>query len=239
MKPICIAYHGLFFLGDPPKFLPNAFGIVFRQMEQLRKTGLLKSAKEMFVGINGGIESKQYVDRCIPEKAKVTYHGLKSRSENLTICQLHEWSKTHPGWNVLYFHAKGSSSEPGSPKAEIATEWRNTMMADLVTRWQGCVGFLDAGYDIVCSHWRWNAADGTQHIPAGNHIWVKSDFVAKLPSMHERARIKEDGIGALTSRYESEVFWGNGPRPNVKQFRENAGSGIPLAPQFIPATLTP
>lgn len=234
---IAIFYHGLFFLGEPPSFLPAAASIVASQMSLIRVSGLLQAATEIHVGINGGEESKPFVSRLIWPKASVTYHGLQSHSENLTLAMLQEWVKTHPGWNVLYLHSKGATAQPGTPKALNSSLWRETMMADLVVKWRNCVAALNAGYDIICSHWRWNAADGTQHIPAGNFLWITSDFAAKLPSIYLRDRIKQDGIGALSSRYEAEVLWGNGPRPNVLQFRPHAGSGIPLAAQVNPVTV--
>lgn len=227
-RPIAIFFHSVFIIDGQP--LPNAVNIVHRQMSQLAQCGLLNACTELHVGVNGGEESRKYVDAYIPPKAKVTYHGTASRAENPTLVVLQEWVKTHPGWNVLYFHSKGATATPGSAKAANADEWRGTMMADLVTRWRQCVEFL-ATHDVVCSHWRWNAADGTQHIPAGNFLWTTSDFVATLPSLFLRSRIQQDGIGALSSRYEAEVMWGNGPRPTVKQFRPYAGSGIPLAAQ--------
>lgn len=101
------------------------------------------------------------------------------------------------------------------------------MMGDLVLNWNRCVHDLDDGNDIVCSRWLWNMADGSQHIPAGNFLWVKSSFVARLPSIFLRERIKVSGIGHLESRYESEVYWGNGPKPNVKHYRLTSGGGIP------------
>lgn len=235
MKPIAIFYHGLFVLGDPPKLLPSAVEIVNRQMHQLAISGLLNTASDFVVGLNGGEESHAMANRIIPSKAAVHFHGLKSHSENLTLAMLQEWVKTNPGRNILYFHSKGATAHPGSAKAEMSNQWRETMMADLVIRWRNCVSELERGHDIVCSHWRWNAADGTQHIPAGNFLWITSDFAAKLPSIYLRERIKQDGIAALSSRYEAEVVWGNGPRPNVKHFRPYAGSGIPLAPQVNPS----
>ncbi len=93
-------------------------------------------------------------------------------------------------------------------------------MNDLVTNWKGCVIDLRNGYDIACSCWEWGMCDGTQNIPPGNFLWIRSDFVAKLPSIYDRARIKQSGIKSAESRFESEVFWGNGPRPQVKQYRE-------------------
>lgn len=227
LKPIAIFYHGLFFLGDPPTLLPSAVAIVNKQMGQLAISGLLAAASEVHVGINGSEESKPLVARFIPPQAHFTLHGLQSHSENLTLVGLQEWVKTHPGWYVLYFHTKGATAKPGSPKAAMSNEWRETMMADLVQRWRQCIAELDAGYDIVCSHWKWGCIDGTQHIPAGNFLWINSDFAAQLPSIYLRDRIKSDGIDALSSRYEAEVMWGYGPRPNVKMFRQYPGSGIP------------
>ncbi len=106
--------------------------------------------------------------------------------------------------------------------------WRQAMLADLVLNWRQCIGALDFGADIVCSKWLWNQADGSQHIPAGNFLWVKASFVQTLPSLYLRERIRNDGIDALTSRYEAEVYWGNGPRkPLVSMIRPNGGGGIP------------
>jgi hypothetical protein len=226
MKPIAIFYHALFVIGDPPKPLPAAFPIVEEQMNSLHDSGLLKAASEFHVGINGGAESESIANDVLPYKAKVTYHGLQSRAENLTIVMLENWVKTHPGWNVLYFHAKSSTHSPDSDYGKFASAWRKGMMEDVVHNWRTCVEDLKT-HDIACSHWMWNMADGTQHIPAGNFLWITSDFAAKLPSIYLRERIKTSGIAALESRFESEVFWGNGPRPNVKSYRPNGGGGVP------------
>lgn len=227
MKPIAIFFHCLFVLDDPPRILPGAINIVDEQMTALKTSGLLDAASEMIVGVNGCAESTVFAHRFIPSKAKVVYHGTKSRAENLTIVELHNWAKDHPDWFVLYFHSKGSTHAPGSDYGEkVSKPWRNGMMLDLVTNWRTCVSDLEA-HDIVCSHWMWNLADGTQHIPAGNFLWLTSNFAAKLPSMYLRERIKQDGISALSSRYEAEVNWCNGPRPNVKSYRPNGGSGVP------------
>lgn len=228
MKPIAIFFHGLFVVGDPPELLPNAFNVICEQMAALKSSGLLDAATEFHVGINGGKESEEYVREYIPAKAQVKYHGLQSRAENLTLVMIEEWVKTHPGWNVLYFHAKGSSHLPGSSYGDgTATPWRNGMMQDLVVNWRQCVKDLES-HDIVCSHWMWNlGSDQSQHIPAGGFLWITSDFAAALPSIYLRERIKVSGIDSLESRYESEVHWGNGPRPNVKSYRPNGGGGVP------------
>lgn len=219
MTKIAIFYHGVFFLGRPPERLPNAATIVADQMSQMSNFGLLDAADEIHVGINGEEESIDLAAMTIPAKADVTFHGLDSRSENLTILMLENWAKTHPGWYVLYLHSKGATNKPGSDDAKFAPPWRGGMMFDLVVNWRKCVDDLQSGFDIVCSYWMWNAADGTQHIPAGNFWWAKSDFIATLPSIHLRERIKMSGIESLESRYEAEVWIGNGKKPTVKSYR--------------------
>lgn len=220
MKPIAIFYHGLFFIGDPPKHLPHAGCIVANQIVQMMNSGLWDAATEIHVGINGGKESEPVAKAIIPDKAKVVFHGLHSKAENLTVEMLKEWSTIHPGWKVLYLHSKGASHDPSSIYGtRVSAPWREAMMNDLVLNWRQCVDDLKT-HDIACMVWLWEQGwDKSQHIPAGNFLWTTSDFVAKLPSIYLRERIKQDGIGAATSRFEAEVFWGNGPTPTVKAYR--------------------
>jgi hypothetical protein len=227
MKPIAIFYHALFLAVDPPipPHIPRA--VVAEQMATLMQSGLTHAADEFHIGINGGKESVQFAQMVFPPKANITYHGLQCRNENLTILMLEEWAKTHPDWLVFYFHAKGATAQYGTEKYHRSTQWRHTMMHDLVLNWRQCVYLFESGYDVVCSHWKWNQCDGSQNIAAGNFWWATSNFLAKLPSIMLRERIKISGIGALASRYEAEVWIGNGPRPNVKQFRPTGGGGIP------------
>lgn len=222
MKPIAIWYHCLFYLGTPPELQLNAVNIVSEQMWQLGHSGLLEECGEMVVGINGGQESQDVASLLLPAKAARLFHGLESRSENATIIALHQWSRSHPGWNVLYLHAKGCSRPVGDAYGQLVSEpWRRDMMQDLVTNWPVCVHELNSS-DIVCSRWLWNMCDGTQHIPAGNFLFTTSEFIARLPDMQKRAQILEHGVGVVESRYEAEVFWGNGARPRVTSIRDNS-----------------
>lgn len=220
MKPIAIFFHGLFFMGDPPRHMPNAGCIIANQIVQMTNSGLWDAADEIIFGINGGDESESVAQAIIPAKAKFKLHGLQCRNENRTVDMLLKWATCHPGYNILYLHAKSSSHDPNSDYAKnVSTPWRESMMADLVANWRQCVADLET-HDIACMVWLWEQGwDKSQHIPAGNFLWLTSDFAAKLPSLYLRARIKEDGIDALSSRYESEVAWCNGPRPNVKAYR--------------------
>src|SRR5437899_2532455 len=203
--------------------------MVAEQMTQFERTGLWDAASEIIVGINGGSQSADYARLIIPPKAKFLLHGYASRSECLTIAALEKHVKNiNREAYIFYAHSKGGSHSVDSPYGNnVSGPWRRGMMCDLVDNWHQCVHDLDAGADIVCSHWMWNMADGTQHIPAGNFLWVKATFLSSLPSIYLRERIKTSGISALESRFEAEVYWGNGRRPIVKERRPGGGGGVP------------
>lgn len=226
---VAVWYHGLFSHGTPREIRPGAIAIVQQAMTCLKVSGLEDAADEIWTCFNGSEEEATYAKMLVPAKANIVMHGLNSFAENLTICKLHEWSKTHPHFYILYFHTKGATHDLDSGYAQtVSSPWREAMLGDLVINWRQCVEDLNMGADIVCSRWLWNmGSDLSQHIPAGNMLWVKAAFVASLPSMYLRERIKNDGIAAASSRYEAEVFWGNGRTPAVRMYRPQGGGGIP------------
>lgn len=217
MKPIAIFYHCLFYMGEPPELLTNACDIVRGQMNALRETGLLDAASEMVVGINGGKESDEMANLLLPDKARRVLHGLQCRNECRTILALEQWVQEHRDWYVLYFHAKGATHDPLDG---YSFSWRSCMMKGVVKNWRTCIADLDAGCDAVGSHWMVHPATPVGHnIFAGNFFWVKASFVLTLPSIMERDRIKVSGIDSIESRYEPEVWIGNGPQvPIVKDY---------------------
>jgi hypothetical protein len=102
---------------------------------------------------------------------------------------------------------------------EHITNWRNCMTKHVIQNWWKCVTDLDAGYESVGCHWLTNQADGTQNYWGGNFWWCKASFLRTVPSMMLRGRVKLSGIGALESRFEAEVFIGNGSRlPRIKDY---------------------
>lgn len=228
--PIVIFYHCLLRLGSPPKVLPGAVDVIRFQVDCMQQSGLLEAASQFIIGLNdneGGMYEAQSI---ISSPAKYILHGLESRSECLTIVALENWVKAFPGEAyLLYLHTKGASHPTDSPyRNGVSIPWMHGMTQDLVLNWRNCVADLDSGYEAACSHWMSGMADGTQHIPAGGFCWVRASFVRTLPSIFLRERIKISGIGSLESRYEAEVYWGNGPRqPNVRQYRPNGGGGVP------------
>lgn len=216
-------------MGEPPQLLTNALDIISEQMLMFNSSGLEEAATEIHVGLNGGRETEELAQLIFPTKAQIVYHGLKSRAENLTIVMLENWARTHPDWYVCYAHAKGCTHPPGSSYGDgVSKPWRQTMMNYLVGNWRTCVKDLDAGAESVGCHFMRGMADGTQHIWAGNFFWVTSNFVNTLPSIYLRERIKMSGIAAAESRFESEVWIGNGRRcPRVVEYLPNGGQGVP------------
>jgi hypothetical protein len=85
-------------------------------------------------------------------------------------------------------------------------------MRHLVMNWRRCVADLDRVDSVGVHFMQPPATPPTQYIWAGTMYWCRSDFLATIPGICGRARIKESGIDALESRYEAEVHIGNGPR---------------------------
>lgn len=218
MKPIAVFYHCLFLLGDPPKLLKRGCEIIKGQMETLASSGLLDAAMEFHVGINGGLESVWPSRMLLPKKAKCVFHGLQCRNECRTIRMIEQWLPEHENWYVFYFHAKGCASPSG--KQDLNDNWRGCMMRNLVTNWRQCYQDLENGYDSVGCHWMTGEQTPPgQSVWAGNFWWAKASFLNTLPSIMERDRIKLSGIDSIESRYESEVWIGNGPRlPKIRDY---------------------
>lgn len=205
MRKIAIFYHCLFCLGNPPELVTRAFEVVAEQMDALNRSGLAEAATEITVGINGGAESRDYSNLIILPKANVIYHGLGSRSENLTILAMEEWVKSHEDWDVFYFHAKGATHT--NLKYIIhGNSWRRCMMYHLVWNWRKCVSDLKDVESVGC-HWM---KYESQNYWGGNFWWAKASFLKTLPSILSRERIRMSGVASLESRYEAEVWIGNG-----------------------------
>jgi len=221
---IVLFYHCLFGLEDENGMFeerPGAFWIVHEFISCLRQSGFLDAVDEFVVGINGGPESSDYARLVIPPQAKTIYHGLKSRAENLTIIEIEKWLKTNSHQNtvIFYAHAKGATHDPTHPYTEFATRWRKCMLGRLIMNWRQAVDDLNSGAEAVGCHWLTGMADGSQNIFAGNYWAARASYLATLPSMYARERISLSGIAAKESRYEAEVWIGNGPRlPIVRDY---------------------
>lgn len=215
---IAVFYHCLFVSGFPPEPLEKAIHLVYEQMHIFKRSGLEDFADEIHIGINGGEESKAFAQSLLPRKAKLVYHGIESRSENLTIAMIEDWVQTHPGWLVLYWHAKGAFHGE-----DYTTNWRRCLMAYCVWQWQTCVADLQKRrypYESVGAHFLRNFGPGqSQNYWGGNFWWARSDFLKTIPSIRTRHVCKCHGVASLEARYEAEVWIGTGPRlPDVLDY---------------------
>jgi len=217
---IVIFYHTYLFTGNPPVLVNNAVAVTHDQMNRLRESGLADAADEIIIGVNGGRESLDMLSIIAPAKAKLVPHGLESKNENPTLVLLEKWLREHQEEAyVLYFHAKSASHENSSEYGQFDWKWQNCMMTNCVDRWQQCVADLGA-YEAVGCHWLTGQGwDHSQHYFAGTFFWARASYLRTLPSIFLRERIKVSGIASPESRYEAEVWIGNGPRlPTVKDY---------------------
>lgn len=206
---IVIFYHCLFHIEGRP--LTAAVPIIQSQITALRDSGLMEAANEFHVGLNGGQESLSLAESVFPMKAEVTYHGLACRNELRTLLLLEQFIRERDGdWLVLWHHAKGASHPVGH---DLSTRWRLCMQRHLVTNWRRCVSDLEKAESVGCHWMEPPATPPAQYIWAGNFWWARNSFLKTLPSVMERDRIKVSGIDSLESRYEAEVWIGNGSRP--------------------------
>lgn len=223
---IAVFYHGLFFLNGEPSL--NCINVVHSQMETFRESGLLDSADEFHIGINGGEESEPFAESILPAKATKVYHGLNCRTEIRTLMHLQNVMRGRAGWKVLYLHAKGASH---SPDEKMINNWRQCMMHNLVTNWLICINSLNSGFDSAGCHWKREQVDGTMSLWGGNFFWATSDFLNTLPPIESHPRIAaQGGVDDFRSRYESEVWIGSGRRlPKVRDYHPsgpfNCGGG--------------
>lgn len=214
---LAVFYHCLLKRGDPPEPIPAALSIVASQMATLKTSGLLDAASQLIVGINGGEESKPLADALLPAGASAVFHGLQCRNECRTIRLIEEWLPGHEDWYVLYHHSKGAT------KPDLRNRyWRDCMERHCVKNWRRCVADLDSGCDAVGCHWFTPPfTPPGQRIFAGTFFWSKASYLRTLPSIMDRDRIKLSGIDSIDSRYESEVWIGNGPvQPKVKDYHQ-------------------
>jgi hypothetical protein len=229
MPKIIVVYHCLFFMGEPPELLPQSLDIVEEQMRLMKESGLEDAADEIHIGVNGGEESKDFRS-LLPQKANVVYHGLQCRNELRTILMIENLAKENPNCVLNYWHSKGVSHPPDSPYGiNVSRPWRKVMEHYLIRHWKHCVAELENGYEVVGVRWLTGMGwDKSQHYFAGTFWWARSNFLATLPSVTVRQRIKDSGIDSIESRYEAEITLGNGPRlPRQFSYLPEGGYGHP------------
>lgn len=211
MIPMLVFFHGLFHLGDA--VLPQAVDIIHEQMAGLKDCGLLEACAEFHVGINGGLESRVFCDSLLPRKARVVLHGLQCRNENKTIQMIENRLKEEPDEAyVCYFMAKGATFPAGD---DFRTRWRQRMQHHVITEWKKCVRWMDRGYECCGIHYLTpESHPGLVEFPyfGGNFWWSRASYLKTLAPISESPAVKQHGLDAFESRYESESWLGHGKK---------------------------
>jgi hypothetical protein len=222
MRPIAVFYHALLATGDPPGLSKNCMNVVHHQMQLVGLSGLAQACSEFRAGVNGGGEAEMLASGLLPDNAIIKGHPIASRNECRTIQMIEDWLPGHPGWNVLYFHTKGSTYPAGD---EFTGRWRHCMMSNLIWNWSRCVHDLDK-YESVGCHWMNKEQHGDLiDTPywGGNFWWARSDFLMTVPKLATCGRIRtgQSGLDDYETRFEAEVWIGRGRPPTVLDYHRN------------------
>ncbi|HNR70414.1 MAG TPA: hypothetical protein PKJ00_03420 [Verrucomicrobiota bacterium] len=206
---MAIFYHIWFPGSDDPR-RDGILRIFDEQMNHLYHSGLTRVMREMFIGVSGEFFDLMVVASRINLSQVEVFLNREGNGELPTLKRLQTWAKEHPGWNVLYLHAKGSSYDD----QHMAHNWRRCMMRACVDRWRDCVQHLNEGAKLAGSHWltkRKYPYIGDTPYFGGNFWWARTDYLNTLPDIDIHA-----------GRFEAEVWVGKGGNPMA----------VDLAPHF-------
>lgn len=198
----------------------HAIAVLHEQMNSLRLSGVMDSATEIHVGVNGNDSDSLTVCAFLPERSiRVHVHTNDvGQSELTTLARLQKWLE--PGWFVCYHHIKGVSY-PGNPVWE---RWRRCMERVCIRDWEACVDALDRGCDVAGAHWltheKYTMVPPSQRYFGGNFWWARSEYLLSLPPVAKDSR---------ENRYEAEVWIGSGKKkPIVMDFAPHFPMNCPV-----------
>jgi hypothetical protein len=207
MKPLCVVYHCLLASQQRPIDPDYALSLIESQMKALRESGLEEASSAIYVGVNGSESDALAIACMVPSKSVVVCHGQGATTEIPTMNIIRSWVPNHPGWLVLYHHAKGISTP------NQADGWRRRMEHHNVWGWRKCVAALEQGHDACGCHWltpEGNPGVITSPFFGGTFYWATSEYLATLPPLPE---------AKWEHRYDAESWIGRGPRrPNVRDW---------------------
>ncbi len=174
--------------------------IVADHFSLLRKSGLYRLTKKVFIGIIGPHATEFLPD---DDKAEVIHRSQNEADfEFPTLTFLHEFCKTHE-CKAFYIHTKGVSRN--SPMTD---GWRRYMAHFIIERHADCLAALDS-HDVCGVNW-------TQfpwpHF-SGNFWWARSQYVAGLEPLSGLATSRRFNADApwLEARHECERWIGSHP----------------------------
>lgn len=100
--------------------------------------------------------------------------------ENYTIRSIHQFSKLHPDYKILYLHTKGVSYQKDHEFVPGILSWIKYMMYCLVEKHEECLQLLDI-YDVVGTNFRDKTFEqiNPPHY-SGNFWWGTTNYMSKL-----------------------------------------------------------
>lgn len=208
MKPIAVFYHcKLTGEGIPDEMF--AIGLMLHQMTVLKDVGLVESASEIHIGVNGGEGDALLASSIAPDKSVMHTYGHDARSEIPTMNLIRSWLPSHPDWYVLYHHIKGVTH----PGHDAYNAWRSRMENGCVVNWRQCIADLDRGCDAVGCHWLTpEQFPGTITSPffGGTFWWATAGYLMQLPPLPP---------SNWQNRFEAEMWIGRRrPYPRIADY---------------------
>lgn len=210
---IAIWYHTRLFDGEPPINPDVSVPLMMEQMETITKCGLLDSAADLVVCVNGGNDNKAGARSLAPSKARFIDNGSGAKSLLPTVGRLREWCQRHPDWLICFFHIKGVTH----PEDATYLTWRRCMEKHVLLRWRQCVRDMETGLDTVGAHWLTKEKYGpcvTFPFWGGMFFWARSNFLAELPPLPETPQCRNDW-------FLSENWIGMGRTPKLKDYADH------------------
>lgn len=173
-----------------------ALAIVSGQMQALQQSGLIQSAEEFHIGVNGDEGDALMLAAVAPGAPIFHIHGPQARSEIPTMALLRQ--SLRPDLRVFYHHSKGITH----PTEALYECWRGCMERHCVWNWRSCAHLIDSGLDSVGCHWLTPEAHrGSVTSPfwGGTYWWANSAYLMRLPELP---------AATWENRYEAESWIG-------------------------------
>lgn len=221
MKPTAVFYHCRLSGGrnvDTNASVPAEFArqLFKEQMDLVVSSGLYDNANEIYICLNGSSDDMVFASQNRIPGSNILWHGENAESLLPTFLFMENWVKTHPDWNVCFFHTKGVT-HPGDG---FIQNWRKRLENHVILNWKRCVSDLNSGYDTVGSDWKSPEKDPIMFYPhhetnspywAGVFWWANSDFMATLPPLIKKISRRHDW-------YAPELWIGSGIKPRHRDY---------------------
>jgi hypothetical protein len=209
---------------DSGASIDPAWGLALfnEQITTLGQSGLLRSARETFICVNGDAELAWNYDRLLPRYFKgvvnLVDNGKDAKSLLSTVSKLQNWLPGHEDWLILFFHSKGAT-HPNDP---FMDRWRGCMTTNLIAHWRQCVMDLNSGnYDAVGVHWTHNSPQdqnardwGANSYFAGCFWWATAHYLLTLPKVPEKPHNRHQW-------FKPELLLGCG-KPRILDYHEGS-----------------